>query len=237
MVNWQILTQFQLFKDCQEQDLQNICNYINTSYYKKFEEIYKQGDTVDKVFLIQKGEVELQMEIEEEVKYFRLTILLAGEVFGIGELFLDAYYISSLSLTNTILLEINKQDFIDHFLSLHPINQEVIRDYNNMIRILIHKVVKGAGINELILYLYHICKRAGSIKNDEIHITEKQFQPQIASILHMSREHITRLFKSLKDQGVADFNHGYPIIQKQWLEDNIVDTDYADSIHYRHSLF
>ena len=183
--------------------------------------------------MLVKGRVELTRSLSSVQEYYRLGIMFPGDTFGLGELLLDRYYTSATALENCVLLAIDNKTFVSQCMALPEVRDAVLRDYNSMIRILILRVVEGSGSEQLALYLYQLSMRCGQKKNDTILITEKQYQPKISEILNMSREHVTRLFTNLKREGVVDFNKGYPVISKEWLETTIKDKEYAASIHFR----
>ena len=58
-------------------------------------------------------------------------------------------------------------------------------------------------------------------------------QPELAAALNLSREHVTRLFAKLRTERVVQFNRGFPIIDKAWLDRVVKDKDLAASIRYR----
>ena len=93
--------------------------------------------------------------------------------------------------------------------------------------------VAGTGIQMLAFYLRKQCLEQAVETDGKYHIRRKVLQPEIASLLNMSREHVTRLFARLQEKGVVDFNRGYPIVDKHWLQSVVTDTDLADSIVYR----
>jgi hypothetical protein len=49
----------------------------------------------------------------------------------------------------------------------------------------------------------------------------------------MSREHVSRLFSRLHTEGAVDFNRGFPIVNKKWLNEMVTDRDLAARIVYR----
>ena len=61
----------------------------------------------------------------------------------------------------------------------------------------------------------------------------KQHQPEIASLLHLSREDVSRLFARLRSEGAVDFNRGFPVIDRAWLDREAGDPDLAASVQYR----
>ena len=94
-------------------------------------------------------------------------------------------------------------------------------------------MVAGSGSQMLAFYLRRLCLEKAREIDGKFHIQAKVLQPDIASLLNMSREHVTRLFARLQEQGAVDFNRGFPIVDKNWLQRAVTDTDLADFIVYR----
>jgi CRP-like cAMP-binding protein len=110
----------------------------------------------------------------------------------------------------------------------------VLTSLSELLRILINKITSG-GINELALYLYKLGQESGKVANGKIHIQKKVRQPEVAAALNLSREHVTRLFARLRAEKVVQFNRGFPIIDKAWVERVVKDKDLAASLRYRTS--
>lgn len=220
-----------LFKDCpaeERETLESLCTPVSCG---RGAVVYEAGAPVRRVFFVRQGRVELVRESTEDE--YCLGIVLPGELFGIGELMLPAYYVTARALERTTLLAVDRDVFLDRFLAIPAVRRTLVRDYNEMARILITRVTEGAGVQELILYLHQAAVRWGVREGWKIRITRKQRQPAIAAVLHMSREHVTRLFGALKEKGVVDFNGGFPLIDAAWLERTVDDKDLAASIRYR----
>ena len=163
----------------------------------------------------------------------RLSIVKEGECFGIGEFMLPSYITTATALTDCILIKISSENFRQFFLSIASIREKVMLDLSHISKFLLFAVVAGNGSQMLAFYLRKQCLEKAVEIDGKFHIQSKILQPEIASLLNMSREHVTRLFARLHEQGVVDFNRGYPIVDKQWLQSITRDTDLADFIVYR----
>jgi CRP/FNR family transcriptional regulator len=177
--------------------------------------------------------VVIQKNTGPETDPARLSVVLAGELFGFGEAWLDNYYTSATALAECRLLAIAREDFIRHFMAVPVLRERVLRGFSEMVRILIAKSVAGSGLNELAWFLRNMSTRYGRVEKDWIQIRKKLRQPEIAAVLNLSREHVTRLFAQLRAKGAVRFNRGYPRIARAWLDRAAPDRDLADSIRYR----
>jgi len=220
-----------LLKGCTEQELATLADLCIPVRCGKFAVVYEAGAPVRQVFFVRQGRVELVRESAEDE--YCLGVVLPGEIFGIGELMLPEYYVTARALERSVLLAVEREVFLDRFLAIPAVLRNLLRDYNEMARILITRVTEGTGLNELVLYLHHAAGRWGVREGWKIRITRRQRQPRIAAVLHMSREHVTRLFAVLKEKGVVDFNGGFPLLDAAWLEREVGDKELAASIRYR----
>lgn len=227
----ELLQEMLLLKDCPAEERATLASLCTPVCCGRGAVVYEAGSPVRRVFFVCEGRVELVREGEADE--YCLGVVLPGELFGIGELMLPAYYVTARTLERTALLAVDREVFLDHFLAIPAVLRNLIRDYNEMARILITRVTDGAGVRELILYLQQAAVRWGVREGWKIRITRKQRQPAIAAVLHMSREHVTRLFGVLKEKGAVDFNGGFPLLDAAWLERAVGDKDLAASIRYR----
>jgi len=222
-----------LFSGCSPAQLDLLAGYTRGVTYNRHEEIYHEGQPAKHVHLVVKGEVSLEKDRADNAEPMRLAIVRPGELFGIGEFMLSHYHTTATALTRCSLLQITTHDFRKHFLAIESIRDGVLTQLSEIARYLLFSVTAGSGINMLVFYLWRLCRESGKEIGGKIHLQTKVLQPQIASLLNMSREHVTRLFAKLQEQGVVSFNRGYPIIDKAWLQDAVADTDLADFIVYR----
>lgn len=163
----------------------------------------------------------------------RLAVVKPGETFGIGEALLPTTYTGASALTACTTLEIDRDVFVRRFLAVPSVREAVLRELSRIARFLVCKVAGGGGRHDLSLYLRSQAEICGQPVGGQIRLGNKQFQPEIASLLNLSREHVTRLFAKLKAEGVADFNRGFPLIDRAWLDREAPDRDLAASVQYR----
>ena len=163
----------------------------------------------------------------------RLAVVKPGEAFGIGEALLPATYTAASALSACTVLEIGRDVFVHRFLAIPAIREAVVRELSRIARFLICKIAGGGGRHDLALYLRSQAEACGQPAGGQIRLRNKQRQPEIASLLNLSREHVTRLFAKLKAEGVADFNRGFPLLDRAWLDREAPDRDLAASVQYR----
>lgn len=229
----EFLDSLALLADCSPAQREALCPYLHPIACKRYQELYHEGQPSRFIHVVMKGSVSLEKARGEGREPMRLAIVRAGEYFGLGEFMLAHYHTTATALTDGILLQISRSDFCRHFLAVESVRNKVIRELSEIARYLLFSVVAGSGVNMLVFYLRRLCRESGRVVGGKIHIQTKVHQPRIATLLNMSREHVTRLFAQLQKQGVVAFNRGYPVVDQHWLDQAVADPDLADFIRYR----
>lgn len=232
MVETRDLGNIQFFADCSAAEIRELAALCRRAAYRPGQSIHEENAPVQKVYAVLSGEV-LLYRSSGGSRASRLAVVKAGELFGIGEAMLPTYYTGASALSACLLLEIGRDDFIRRFLAVPAVRNRVVRELSQIARFLICKVTGGGGRRDLALYLRTQAEACGQIAGSGIRLKTKQRQPEIASLLQLSREHVTRLFAKLKAEGVVDFNRGFPVIDRAWLDREAPDKDLAASVQYR----
>ena len=83
MSDWHLLEAVPFFGGCSEEQLRGLARYCSVRYCRKFERIHEAGNPSEKVCIILKGEVVIQIEAAPRHEPAHLnTVLFAGELFG-----------------------------------------------------------------------------------------------------------------------------------------------------------
>lgn len=210
-----------------------LSRYGSVHRYPRHATIQQQGtEPVGVCFLLQ-GEVVIEKIIADAPEAARLSIVRCGEMFGFGECLLRTCYTNVRALTPVRIWMIDTRTFIDHFLAIPLLRERLFAMFSDMTRILIHRAVAGDARHELAYYLRYECQTTGRRIGRRIRIERLIRQPAVASVLNLSREHVTRLFAELRREKVVDFNRGHPLVDPAWLERMTEDRDLADSLQYR----
>lgn len=231
------LRKIDFFAACSEAELRDLAGLCRPASYRRLQLIHEEGAPAGKVYAVLRGEVVLHAHAAVADEPTRLAVVRSGEMFGFGEVLLRHYYTSASALTACGLLEIGRDDFRRSFLAVPAIREHVLVALSQIVRYLVNKVTGGGGINDLALFLLAQGEAHGTMSGGKIHLQKKLRQPEIASVLNLSREHVTRLFAKLKAQGVVDFNRGFPVVDRAWLDRVVQDKDLAASIQYRDAPF
>ena len=232
MVETRDLGNIQFFSGCSAAELRDLAPLCRRATYRRGQAIQEENVPVRAVRAVLDGEVLIHRSTGGTAAA-RLAVVKPGEMFGIGEALLPTTYTGASALGACTLLEIDRDVFVRRFLAVPAVREAVLRELSKIARFLICKVAGGGGRHDLALYLRSQAEACGQIAGDKIRLRNKQFQPEIASLLNLSREHVTRLFAKFKEEGVADFNRGFPVIDRAWLDREAPDRDLAASVQYR----
>ena len=235
MADVQDLRRIDFLAACSEPELQALAPYCRRATYTQFQSIHEENSPAEKVYAVLVGEVVLHKESDFGREPSRLAVVRPGEMFGFGEVMLPAYYTSASAATDCTLLEIGKDDFRRRFMAVAAFREQVVLALSKINRYHVDKMAGSSGLKDLSFYLLTLSGECGKTLGGKIHIQKQLRQPEIASLLNLSREHVTRLFAKLREQGVVDFNRGFPIIDRAWLDRTVRDKDLAASIQYRES--
>lgn len=76
------LERCELFTDLTEEEISSLLPYIHSQHFVKDDIILQQGDEDKKIYIVQKGVVEIYKTIEPDHTHFSLSILRKNQVFG-----------------------------------------------------------------------------------------------------------------------------------------------------------
>ena len=220
------------FADCSAAELRDLAPLCRRAAYRPGQAIQEENVPVRAIRAVLDGEVLIHRS-SGGTAAARLAVVKSGEMFGIGEALLPTTYTGASALGACTVLEIDRDVFVRRFLAVPAVREAVLRELSKIARFLICKVAGGGGRHDLALYLRAQAEACGQIAGSQIRLQNKQRQPEIASLLNLCREHVTRLFAKLKAEGVADFNRGFPVIDRAWLDREAPDRDLAASVQYR----
>lgn len=227
------LAEVAFFAGCPPADAVRLARQLEVCRVRPYASLQREGEPPRFVHFVLAGEVLLQKERGPGHEPARLSIVRRGEMFGFGEIMLRTCYTTALALVSLEVARISRDAFLRDVLAVPVLRERLFGTFSDMTRILIHRAVAGDARHELAYYLRHACRENGRRVGRRIRIDSLVKQPAVASVLNLSREHVTRLFADLRREGVVDFNRGHPLVDPAWLDRMTADRDLADSLQYR----
>ncbi|WP_423363638.1 Crp/Fnr family transcriptional regulator [Mycoplasma sp. P36-A1] len=210
MYNLSLLKKNNLFKDINDNDLEQIMTHFSQRVYNKNSTVFYQKDHIEFIYIIVTGKVEVNKHDLDGTKSI-ITILGKYDVFG------ESISLSSNNITpyNSMVLEDSKIAYISKktFLTLAKNNQQL---FNNMIEVLANKnafmtfkleCLSKKNIQEKVFEVL----RYYSIIQDSFDIVLPFNKSQLAEFLFVNRSALSREMTKMKDAGIFryDSKHYY----------------------------
>jgi len=218
MVDYTLFDGMRIFKDCTPEEKKQAARCCTRVYFKKNEQIYLEGEKADAVYIILKGIVELCKFHEDEGRKVCIGLLPAGDIFGIGEVYFNEYYINAISITQSTLVRLEKELFFSVFMEIPSLRDFVVTAFAKIIRQNTLMLDWFSARNMFTYFLFHICKEYGQEKRSCILVGKHLTHDRISEVLNLSRVHVSRLFKQFRDEKII-LNSGLSLeIDRAWFE-------------------
>jgi CRP/FNR family cyclic AMP-dependent transcriptional regulator len=214
-MNADILKNIPLFSELNERDLERIIQIANKKRYHKDNIILIEEEVGSTMFIILAGRVKIS-RISDDGREVILSILSDGDFFGEMSL-LDGYTRSAnvTAIEDSELLVIRREEFL-----------QTLRDYPqvaiNLLKELAQRIRKSdEHIKSLSLQdatgrvastLLRIAEDSGLFRKGQVEISELPLQQDLANMAGTSRETISRVIKSLSEDGYLRKQGGKIII-------------------------
>lgn len=214
-MNADILKNIPLFSELNEKDLDRIIQIANKKRYHKDNIILIEEEVGSTMFIILAGRVKIS-RISDDGREVILSILSDGDFFGEMSL-LDGHTRSAnvTAIEDSELLVIRREEFL-----------QTLRDYPqvaiNLLKELAQRIRKSdEHIKSLSLQdatgrvastLLRIAEDSGLFRKGQVEISELPLQQDLANMAGTSRETISRVIKSLSEDGYLRKQGGKIII-------------------------
>lgn len=190
--------------------------YDHTLELSKGQYLFRQGDAVKDLYLIQSGQI-LITKTTPDGRELSLRLLGAGDL--IGEILItdsSTQYLVDAKVIESTKLAVYRQDKLktilrqdaEALLDLLNYTQLMYRKDQTKFRDLVLHGKKGALYSTLI----RICNSYGEVKSDGIHITKAFTNQELANFCATSRESVNRLLSDLKKQHIISEHNQLLII-------------------------
>jgi CRP-like cAMP-binding protein len=214
-MNLEILKQIPLFSELNERDLDKIIQLASRQKYHKDNIILIEEEVGSTMFVILSGRVKIS-RISDDGREVILSILSDGDFFGEMSL-LDGHTRSAnvTAIEESELLVIRREEFL-----------QMLRDYPqiaiNLLKELAQRIRKSdEHIKSLSLQdatgrvattLLRIAEDSGVFRKGQVEIGELPLQQDLANMAGTSRETISRVIKTLSEEGYLKKQGGKIII-------------------------
>lgn len=214
---WQ-LKQFDLLSQLNEDQLEELSQWIKDRSFRKGEPIYLPGEPSESVYFLKEGKVKLSYP-GPEGKEFTVSILEEGEPFGemsvVGE---EDRSLKAEALEDSVLCTVSKRDFL-HFADQTPelslkvakkIGQQR-REIQNSLADLLFKDVP----TRLASLLGKLADQFGEDSNSGIRIEPGFTHEEIAKLVGSTRETVTTNLNEFESDGLIEKGRGKLVIKDE----------------------
>ncbi len=189
------------FKELRDEVILDILSRLKKRQFSTNEFIFSQGGPVDELFIVEMGRIEV---FKQSATGKKLTLwhLGPGDLFCLGNLFAERAFANAVSVGESLLYVIQKEDFLDILSRERGLVQRFIGCvsrrlslYLNLVDDLTFKSVPERLASFLIRYANIDCKGDS---------TCRLTQSEIASLLGTKREVVSRALKKMSEQGLIE---------------------------------
>lgn len=210
-----------IFSGLTEEEIAEVVNLIERKSFKKGDNIFLEGDTADKLYIVNKGSIKA-FRYTKEGKEQILYVMSNGD--SIGELNLlkkSKYKYSAAALEETDLCVISKDNF-DGLLKKYPEIMlkilEGLHDRMDNLEDLVQNLSTKDVEARIADMLLHFIKDFGVETKNGIEVDMPLSREEMGSYIGTTRETISRKLTSLHDEGVIQISGGRKIVIKNLEE-------------------
>ncbi len=214
-MNSQILKQIPLFSELSDRDLEKIFQVASRQRYHKDNIILIEEEVGSTMFVILSGRVKIS-RISDDGREVILSILSDGDFFGEMSL-LDGHTRSAnvTAIEESELLVIRREEFLQMLKEFPQIAINLLKELAQRIR-KSDEHIKSLSLQDatgrVASTLLRIAEDSGVFRKGQVEIQELPLQQDLANMAGTSRETISRVIKSLTDDGYLKKQSGKIII-------------------------
>ena len=127
--DYESITDLPIFRALSEPELNELLSICNFNNYQSGDKILKKGDIDDALYIIQKGEVEIINNKEDEGQDIKLAELKKGDFFGLTSLIASKssnYLVDVVAKEPVDLVKINREDIFTFFSDNHRSSVKIL---------------------------------------------------------------------------------------------------------------
>ncbi|MCH7541645.1 Crp/Fnr family transcriptional regulator [Patescibacteria group bacterium] len=212
------LKQLDIFKELAPKDIADIGVIVDEKNVSK-KEIILEPEDKDKVYIIKRGQVKLY-QLTEDGKRVIIDTLGPGGVFGNfgsddqGQNFAQA-------TSDTFICIAKKNTFFDTISQKPDVSSKLMMmlfDQITQARDYIAAMAGGNVLSKLKYKLTELGGKYGEEKSGKVKITQRFTHEEIADMIGVSRETITKLLGSLRRRGIIELEGKNIVFHKEKLE-------------------
>ena len=184
----------------------------------KGEFIFHQGDELHSIFYIRKGIVKIT-KLHEDGEEKILELVGHDDFIGLLAVLQhqDEYPASAECLTDVEMTVSSKEDTLAAYDNHQPFKEACMHCATtraNVFQSQLFQLSNRSTDDKIIGFLTQLAQRFGGYKNDQYYVNLPLTQQELASIIGLRRETLSRRLNALKDDGIIDFQGSKYIIKQ-----------------------
>ncbi len=201
------ISRINIFKTLSRKVLEKIAEVHVFRDFKKGETIFTPHDEEKYIYLIEKGEVEIY-QLSDEGKKIIIERLSPGGIFGNTSLAPDiSIEVEDFAdaISDVRLCVVKKSDFVKILKEYPEVALNLIQELGEKLNEADSKIRDLALANaeiKLIHELIRLSKKHGEKTNDSLRIEDRLTHEELAGMIGVSRETVTRAIQELKEKGI-----------------------------------
>lgn len=214
-MNLDILKQINLFSEMSDRDLEKVFHLASRQKYRKDNMILIEEEVGSTMFIILSGRVKIS-RISDDGREVILSMLSDGDFFG--EMSLLDGHTRSANVTaseESELLVIRREEFLQMLKDYPQIAINLLKELAQRIR-KSDEHIKSLSLQDatgrVATTLLRIAEDSGMFRKGQVEISELPLQQDLANMAGTSRETISRVIKSLTEDGFLKKQGGKIII-------------------------
>lgn len=198
------LKEFEFFKFCSEEEIKEILGIISVKKVKKREVIFYEGDECQFIYFIVKGIIKVNKTTADGREQI-VNMLATSDMFPHIGLFSGGLYpATTIAMEDSTLYALHVEDF-KRILEVNPLlSIKLLQNMENKIRALqgrLANIMNNDTTEKVKNMLYSLAKTHGLKIGKEIEIDIEVTHQNIADMLGLTRESVSRIMSQLKKEG------------------------------------
>ena len=212
------LKQLDIFKELPPKDISDIGVIVDEKNVSK-KEIILEPEDKEKVYLIKRGQVKLY-QLTEEGKRVIIDTLGPGSIFGnFGDDSQSQNFAEATS--DTFVCIAKRETFFKTVANKPELSVKLMGmlfDQISQARDYIAAMAGGSVLSKLKFKLAELGNRYGEEKGSKVKINQRFTHEEIADMIGVSRETVTKLLGALRREGIIEFEGKNIVFHKEKLE-------------------
>jgi CRP-like cAMP-binding protein len=205
-----LLRRSELRKFLSEEEIEQLHRFCRSSERRGGSTIFRQGDAADVLHILAQGGIELRAKPPGRHAYRTVELVGPGCTFGDEAIFGEGTYLfAARTLQSSRLLALPRSQF-EALATSHPnIAQQVLRCAGSCLKELVRRsaILSQAPADVSLQELLHELA-TGSARANGRPVPLRITHAQLAGVLHLSRETVSRMLSRMAAQGKVELGRG-----------------------------